>query len=44
MEEAILAGIRGLFAGVLHLELGQVIMMLTGSLLLLFRQQHAHHL
>ncbi len=34
MEEAILAGIRGLFAGVLHLELGQVIMMLIGSLLL----------
>jgi len=34
MEEAILGGIRGLFAGVLHLELGQVIMMLIGSLLL----------
>ena len=34
MEEAILAGIRGLFAGVLHLELGQVIMLLIGSLLL----------
>ena len=34
MEEAILSGIRGLFDGVLHLELGQVVMLLIGSLLL----------
>ncbi len=34
MEEAILSGIQGLFDGILHLELGQVIMLLIGSLLL----------
>ncbi|NIO07100.1 MAG: sodium ion-translocating decarboxylase subunit beta [Deltaproteobacteria bacterium] len=34
MEEAILSGIRGLFDGFLHLELGQVMMLLIGSLLL----------
>jgi len=34
MEEAILSGIWGLFDGILHLEAGQVIMMLIGSLLL----------
>ena len=34
MEEALLSGIRGLLDGVLHLELGQVVMLLIGSLLL----------
>ena len=34
MVEAILSGIWGLFDGILHLEAGQVIMLLIGSLLL----------
>ena len=34
MQEAILSGIWGLFDGILHLEAGQVIMLLIGSLLL----------
>jgi oxaloacetate decarboxylase beta subunit len=34
MQEAILSGIWGLFAGILHLEAGQVVMLLIGSLLL----------
>jgi len=34
MQEAILSGIWGLFNGILHLEAGQVVMLLIGSLLL----------